>query len=133
MTLYKYLVRNFMCNHVCTCLSLVCPSAGQPSSCKVLSLSGSLSPWCQPFKKPTVAFVCGHQQRQTAIVRGCNFRQTSSSGESTERALVFCGFTDLVSLLLSFSPFVLCVPAILLFKLKLLFWSFLSTSSSPKC
>lgn len=97
-----------------------CLSAGQPSGGKVLSLSGSLSPWCQPFKKTTVAFVCGHRQRQTAIVSCCNFRQTSSTGETTERALAFCGFSDLVSLFLSFSPFVLCDPAILLFYCTLL-------------
>lgn len=70
-------------------------------------------------KKTTVAFVCGHRQKQMAIVSFCNFRQTSSTGETTERALAFRGFTDLVSLLLSFSPFVSCDPAILLFYLVL--------------
>lgn len=52
-------------------------------------LHGSLSASRQPFKTPTVAFVSGHRQRQTPIVTGCNFRQTSSTGERTETAQVF--------------------------------------------
>lgn len=42
--------RLYVCIHVCTNQSLIRPLGGQPIGSKVLSLSGSLSPRCKPFK-----------------------------------------------------------------------------------
>lgn len=52
-------------------------------------LDSSLSASRQPFKTPTVAFVNGNQQRRTPFVTGCNFRQSSLTGEGPKTVQVF--------------------------------------------
>lgn len=105
-----------MCSHVCMHYSLVC----QSSSSKVLSLSGSLGPWCQPFKKQQWLLYAGTDRDRQPLSADV----TSDRPPQLERLQRECWhFAVSVTKFHSFSPFHLLSFVILLFsRLTFLCW-----------